>query len=77
MEADYGHDANGQNDVGRNGVDPHTLAEVATAVADEVDWEKFDLNDDGWVDRFLILHCVKPQEDEAVRHAYLVSFLNG
>ncbi len=62
--ADYGHDANGQNDVGRNGVDPHTLAEeVATAVSDEVDWEKFDLNDDGWVDRFLILHCVKPQED--------------
>ena len=62
--ADYGYDANGQNDVGRNGVDPHTLAEeVATAVSDEVDWEKFDLNDDGWVDRFLILHCVKPQED--------------
>ena len=62
--ADYGHDANGQNDVGRNGVDPHTLAEeVATAVSDEVDWEMFDLNEDGWVDRFLILHCVKPQED--------------
>lgn len=62
--ADYGHDENGENDVGRNGVNPHTLAEeVVEEISSEVDWEKFDLNDDGWVDRFLILHCIKPQED--------------
>jgi len=62
--ADYGHDVDGENDVGRNGVSPHTLAqEVVESIDDEVTWEKYDLNDDGWVDRFLILHCTKPQED--------------
>ena len=63
--ADYGHDIDGENDVGRKGVNPHTLAqEVVLEIKDEVpDWSKYDLNDDGWVDRFLILHCVKPQED--------------
>jgi len=62
--ADYGHDVNGENDVGRNGVNPHTLAqEIVLEIKDEVEWAKFDLNDDGWIDRFLILHCTKPQED--------------
>ena len=63
--ADYGHDVDGENDVGRKGVNPHTLAqEIVLEIEDEVpDWSKYDLNDDGWVDRFLILHCVKPQED--------------
>ena len=63
--ADYGHDVDGENDVGRKGVNPHTLAqEIVLEIKDEVpDWSKYDLNDDGWVDRFLILHCVKPQED--------------
>ena len=62
---DYGHDADGENDVGRKGVNPHVLAqEVVLEIKDEVnDWSKYDLNDDGWVDRFLILHCTKPQED--------------
>ena len=32
-------------------------------IKDEVsDWSKYDLNEDGWVDRFLILPS-KPQED--------------
>ena len=63
--SDYGHDVNGENDVGRKGVNPHTLAqEIVLEIKDEVsDWAKYDLNDDGWVDRFLILHCAKPQED--------------
>ena len=63
--ADYGHDVDGENDVGRKGVNPHILAqEIVLEIKDEVsDWSKYDLNDDGWVDRFLILHCVKPQED--------------
>jgi hypothetical protein len=58
--ADYGHDVNGENDVGRNGVNPHTLAqEIVLEIKDEVDWPKFDLNNDGWIDRFLILHCIR------------------
>ena len=62
--ADYGHDENEETDGGRNGVNPHTLAEeVVEEISSEVEWGKFDLNDDGWVDRFLILHCMKPQED--------------
>ena len=63
--SDYGHDVNGENDVGKNGVNPHTLAqEVVLEIKDEItDWGKYDLNDDGWVDRFLILHCTQPQED--------------
>ena len=63
--ADYGHDVDGENDVGRKGVNPHILAqEIVIEIKDEVsDWSKYDLNDDGWIDRFLILHCVKPQED--------------
>ena len=62
---DYGHDVEGEKDVGKNGVNPHILAqEVVTKVKDDVpDWTKYDLNNDGWVDRFLILHCTKPQED--------------
>ena len=62
---DYGHDIDWQKDVGKNGVNPHTLAqEIVTKVKDDVsDWSEYDLNDDGWVDRFLILHCTKPQED--------------
>ena len=61
---DYGHDVNGEKDVGRKGVNPHTLAqEVVLEVKDEVSWDRYDLNNDGWVDRFLILHCIKPQED--------------
>ncbi len=65
MMGDYGHDVDGENDVGRKGVSPHTLAaEVVNEIKDEVaDWSKYDLNDDGWIDRFLILHCAKPQED--------------
>ena len=62
--ADYGHDVNGEHDVGRNGVNPHILAqEIVEKIKQDVEWEKYDLNEDGWVDRFLILHCVKPQED--------------
>jgi len=62
---DYGHDVDGENDVGRKGVNPHILAqEVVIEIKDEVDdWSKYDLNDDGWVDRFLLLHCTKAQED--------------
>ena len=60
----YGHDENDARDVGENGQNPHTLAQqIVEAVKNEIEWEVFDLNDDGWVDRFLILHCAIPQED--------------
>lgn len=62
---DYGHDIDWDKDVGKNGVNPHILAqEIVIKIKDDVsDWSKYDLNDDGWVDRFLILHCTKAQED--------------
>ena len=55
---DYGH-IDWEKDVGKNGVNPHILAqEIVTKIKGDVsDWSKYDLNDDGWVDRFLILHC--------------------
>ena len=35
--SDYGHDVNGENDVGRKGVNPHTLAqEIVLEIKDEV-----------------------------------------
>ena len=62
---DYGHDIDWNKDVGKNGVNPHILAqEIVIKIKDDVsDWSKYDLNNDGWVDRFLILHCTKAQED--------------
>ena len=62
---DYGHDIDWDKDVGKNGVNPHILAqEIVTKIKDDVsDWSKYDLNNDRWVDRFLILHCTKAQED--------------
>ncbi len=61
---DYGHDENGKNDVGKNGVTPNSLAkEVVDSIKYDVNWEKYDLNSDGLVDRFLILHCTKPQDN--------------
>ena len=43
---------------------PATLAEeVVVAIKDDVMWENFDLNTDGFVDRLLILHTTKGQEE--------------
>jgi hypothetical protein len=62
--ATYGSDVDSDRDQGLDGNNPHTLAnEIIEAVQDEVEWELFDLDKDGWVDRFLILHCATPQED--------------
>ena len=68
--SDYGYDEGLERDVGKNGYSPHTLgSEIAEKVKDDVEWNEFDLNDDGWVDRFLILHCIKPQEDSGPKNA--------
>jgi M6 family metalloprotease-like protein len=61
----YGRDSGDTRDTGESGSDgPSTLAgQVVSDLSDEIDWSIFDLNDDGVVDRFLILHTSKPQED--------------
>jgi len=60
----YGKDVNGERDAGADGHNPHTLAEeVVRDISEDVEWENYDMDGDGWVDRFLILHCIKPQED--------------
>lgn len=62
--ATYGNDVGSDRDQGIDGNNPHTLAnEVIDTIKDDVEWDRFDLNKDGWVDRFLILHCASPQED--------------
>ncbi|MDP6869775.1 MAG: hypothetical protein QGI21_03260 [Candidatus Poseidoniaceae archaeon] len=66
----YGTDVNGERDSGIDGNNPHTLSvEIAEAVKNNVDWSNYDLDGDGWVDRFLLLHCVKPQEDNGASNS--------
>ena len=62
--ATYGQDGSGK-DAGPTGAFlPAALAEEAVrGVRDEVDWEVYDLNNDGVVDRFLVLHTTKGQEE--------------
>ena len=63
----YGSDANGDRDVGlskegSNG--PSTLAEqVVNELSDVLEWENWDLDGDKVVDRLVILHTSRPQED--------------
>jgi M6 family metalloprotease-like protein len=60
----YGKDVDGERDAGADGHNPHTLAEeVVKDISEDVEWGNYDMDGDGWVDRFLILHCIKPQED--------------
>lgn len=43
---------------------PEALAEdVVLRIKNDVEWAQFDLNDDGSIDRFLILHTTKGQEE--------------
>tara|TARA_B100001996_G_C18669019_1_gene595978 strand:- start:229 stop:2325 length:2097 start_codon:yes stop_codon:yes gene_type:complete len=61
----YGSDYGIQRDSSEDGTHlPMTLAkEVVNEQIDLVDWEKYDLDDDGWVDRLLILHTSIGQEE--------------
>jgi len=61
----YGKDSTDSRDSGKDGSDgPAALAEqVVNDLRDELDWLKWDLDKDGVVDRFIILHTSKPQED--------------
>ena len=62
--ASYGSDGT-VRDTGDDGEFlPLTLAqEVVSAIRNEVNWSVYDLDDDGTVDRFLILHTTKGQEE--------------
>ena len=61
---DYGRDENGK-DTGSDGTFlPAQLAEEAvSSLRNEVNWSKFDLNNDNLIDRFLVLHTTKGQEE--------------
>jgi len=59
----YGKDSSGKRDVGDSaGYGPASLAQEAVEQS-QFNWSKFDLDGDGWVDRLLILHSSRPQED--------------
>ena len=61
----YGKDYGIQRDSSSDGTHlPMILAkEVVQDQMNNVDWGKYDLNDDGWVDRLLILHTSIGQEE--------------
>ena len=63
--ADYGSDINGQRDVDKDGKFlPMVLAQEAIeSHISTVNWSHYDLDGDGWVDRLLILHTTKGQEE--------------
>ena len=63
--ADYGSDVNGQRDVDKDGKFlPMALAqETIESHISTVNWSQYDLDGDGWVDRLLILHTTKGQEE--------------
>ena len=62
---DYGADINGQRDVNAEGEFlPMALAqETVESHLSTVNWSQYDLDGDGWVDRLLILHTTKGQEE--------------
>lgn len=60
----YGHDEDGNRDVGLTEGGPAVLAaQVVEESANSIDWSDFDLDGDGSIDRLLILHTATPQED--------------
>lgn len=61
----YGSDFGIQRDSSEDGTHlPMVLAkEVVNEQIDSVDWKKYDLDEDGWVDRLLILHTSIGQEE--------------
>ena len=60
----YGHDQDGERDVGLTEGGPAVLAaQIVEETAHSIDWEDFDLDGDGSIDRLLILHTATPQED--------------
>lgn len=59
----WGTDHNGNRDVASDGSRPSDLASsVIRAIPDDIDLSQFDLNNDGTLDRLLMLHTGRPQE---------------
>ncbi len=59
----WGEDVDGKRDAGADGNGAETLlAEVASDLLDGEDLSRWDLDNDGTVDRILILHSAQPQE---------------
>ena len=65
-EAAYGRDVGGERDVGDEGTGgPAGLVkEALTTTFSDVDMSPYDLDDDGWVDRLLVLHTGAAQEEQ-------------
>ena len=63
--SDYGADSNGNRDMSLDGTFlPMLLAEETVKDHQNyVDWDEYDLDNDGYVDRLLILHTTKGQEE--------------
>ncbi len=63
--SDYGTDSNGDRDLSSNGTFLPMLLAKETVIDHEtyVDWNEYDLDNDGYVDRLLILHTTKGQEE--------------
>ena len=59
----WGTDHNGNRDVASDGSRPSDLASSAIrAITDDIDLSQFDLDNDGTLDRLLMLHTGRPQE---------------
>lgn len=62
--SDYGADGTGKDTDDEGIFLPMALAEEAVStIQSEIDWSRYDLNEDGQVDRLLILHTSKGQEE--------------
>ena len=64
-EAAYGRDSGGERDVGDEitGGPAGLVEEALTTTFDDMDMTPYDFDDDGWVDRLLVLHTGDAQED--------------
>ncbi|MCH1422931.1 MAG: immune inhibitor A [Candidatus Poseidoniaceae archaeon] len=63
--SEYGSDTNGNRDTDMNGdfLPSHLAEEVVVDQLTHADWDEYDLDDDGIVDRLLILHTSTGQEE--------------
>ena len=70
-EAAYGRDVGGERDVGdeSTGGPAGLVEEALTTTFTDIDMSPFDFDNDGWVDRLLILHTGGAQEDGGNQNA--------
>ena len=70
-EASYGRDSGGERDVGdeSTGGPAGLVEEALTTTFEDVDMSPYDFDNDGWVDRLLVLHTGGAQEDGGGQNA--------